>query len=84
MDNNIEFSLNKLSINPKTLLEPNENNDVEELFGSPYKSSNIVCSYLDPAEYAARFSNLKNVPIMSFNIQSLSAEKKNLYAYAFL
>jgi hypothetical protein len=37
-----------------------------------------VCSYLDPAEYAARFSNLKHVSIMSFNIQSLSAKKKEL------
>ncbi len=37
-------------------------------------SSNILCSYLDPYEYAERFCNLKNVSIMSLNIQSLPAK----------
>jgi hypothetical protein len=79
MDNFTEFSLNNLSVNPKfdfikTLFEPTDNTDEEDFFGSPYDSSNISCSYLDPLEYSSRFSNLKHVSIMSFNIQSLPAK----------
>jgi endonuclease/exonuclease/phosphatase family metal-dependent hydrolase len=79
MDNFTEFSLNNLSVNPKfdfikTLFEPADNTDEEDFFGSPYDSSNISCSYLDPLEYSSRFSNLKHVSIMSFNIQSLPAK----------
>ena len=83
MDNNFEFSIDNLSINPKydflkNLLEPSIINEDEDFSGSPYDSSNILCTYIDPNEYSVSFRNLKNFSIMSFNIQSLSAKFQEL------
>jgi hypothetical protein len=46
----------------------NEAND------NPYDSLQISCSYYDENEYSFKFKNLKNLSMLSLNIQSLSAK----------
>ena len=82
MDNNI-FSINNLSVNPdfdflNTLLNQDGTDNEDDFSESPYVSTNISCTYIDPIDYSNSFKNLKNISILSLNIQSLSAKFSDL------
>ena len=41
---------------------------------SPYDTTDISCEFIDPSSYASSFKNLKDLSILSLNIQSLAAK----------
>jgi endonuclease/exonuclease/phosphatase family metal-dependent hydrolase len=45
-----------------------------DFLDSPYSHHEIVCNYVDESQFVNTFCNLKNIAIMTFNIQSISAK----------
>jgi len=76
------FFLQNLASNPQfdfiESLSGNPDDDDDLYSSSPYESSNFNCSYYDPVKFASEFSNLKNLTIMSINVQSISAKFNEL------
>jgi len=70
------FFLNNLAINPNydflKTIQSDDDSDFD--ICSPYDSVNFDCRYSDLSSFVNKSRNTRNIPIMSLNIQSLSAK----------
>ena len=77
---NVNFSIDNLNVDPSfnfsnslfnsELLNTQDDDSNDSL----YSNLDVQCSYLDENQYINNFKNLKNISILSLNIQSLSSK----------
>ena len=78
MDNDDLF-LNNLASNPnydllKTFCDYDIDGNFDFSSESPYENANFSCDYIDPVAYSSKFKNIKDITLMSLNIQSLPSK----------
>ena len=80
MVNDVIFSIDNLNVDPSFNFSNSLfnskllNTQDDDSNDSPYSNLDVQCSYFDENQYINNFKNLKNISILSLNIQSLSSK----------
>ncbi len=56
-----------------------DDNQFNPFLDSPYDNSTFQCTYVDPFKFVIDYKNVKNISIMTLNVQSLNAKFNDLF-----